>query len=114
MLPVWMGEYLRQIDEGRVTPDEVDWFLCHFSAKSLREEMVRLATKAGAMIPEERWFTNLYEKGNVGAAALFLLIDDFLKSGMARPGQRILCAVPESGQCIMAFAGMTVMAGRDE
>ncbi|MCM8556420.1 3-oxoacyl-[acyl-carrier-protein] synthase III C-terminal domain-containing protein [Sphingomicrobium sediminis] len=114
MLPVWMGDFLRQVDEGRVVPDEVDWFLCHFSAKSLRDEMVRLATKAGAMIPEERWFTNLYDKGNVGAASIYLLIDDFLKSGRARPGQKILCAVPESGQCIMAFAGMTVMAGRDE
>ena len=73
--------------------------------------MVRLATKAGAMIPEERWFTNLYDKGNVGAASMNLLIDDFLRSGLAKPGQRVLCAVPESGQCIMAFAGLTVVEG---
>ena len=109
MLPVWMGEFMRLTDEGRIDPEGVDWFLCHFSAHSLREEMVRLATKAGCMIPEERWFTNLYDKGNVGAAALFLLIDDLMRSGRLEPGQRILCAVPESGQCIMAFAGLTVV-----
>ena len=109
MLPVWMGEFMRLTDEGRIDPDAVDWFLCHFSAHSLREEMARLATKAGCMIPEERWFTNLYDKGNVGAAALFLLIDDLMRSGRLEPGQRILCAVPESGQCIMAFAGLTVV-----
>ena len=114
MLPVWMGEFLRHVDEGRVDPQETDWFLCHFSARSLREEMVRLAIKAGAMIPEERWFTNLYDKGNVGAASMYLLIDDFLRSGLARAGQRILCAVPESGQCIMAFAGLTVVEGERE
>ena len=111
MLPVWMGEFLRHVDEGRIDPLGTDWFLCHFSAHSLRQEMVRLATKAGAMIPEERWFTNLYDKGNVGAASMYLLIDDFLRSGLARPGQRVLCAVPESGQCIMAFAGLTVVEG---
>jgi 3-oxoacyl-[acyl-carrier-protein] synthase-3 len=109
MLPVWMGEFLRLVDEGRFDPAAVDWFLCHFSAHSLREEMVRLATRAGCMIPDERWFTNLYDKGNVGAASLFLLIDDLMRSGRLQPGQRILCAVPESGQCIMSFAGMTVV-----
>ena len=109
MLPVWMGEFMRLVDDGRILPEEVDWFLCHFSAHSLREEMVKLATRAGCMIPEERWFTNLYDKGNVGAASLFLLIDDLMRSDRLAPGQRILCAVPESGQCIMSFAGMTVV-----
>jgi 3-oxoacyl-[acyl-carrier-protein] synthase-3 len=109
MLPVWMGEFMRLVDEGRIDPDAVDWFLCHFSAHSLREEMVKLATRAGCMIPEERWFTNIYDKGNVGAAAIFLMIDDLMRSGRLRPGQRILCAVPESGQCIMAYAGLTVV-----
>ncbi|KQO13153.1 3-oxoacyl-[acyl-carrier-protein] synthase III C-terminal domain-containing protein [Sphingomonas sp. Leaf242] len=111
MLPVWLGELMRLVDEGKVDTGKVDWFLCHFSAHSLREEMVRLAERAGCMIPEERWFTNLYDKGNVGAAALFLLLDDLMRSGRLVPGQRILCAVPESGQCVMAYAALTVVEG---
>lgn len=109
MLPVWMGEFMRLVDEGRIDPHAVDHFLCHFSAHSLREEMVKLATRAGCMIPDERWFTNIYEKGNVGAASIFLLIDDLMRSGRLRPGERIVLAVPESGQCIMACAGLTVV-----
>ena len=109
MLPVWMGEFMRLVDEGKIDPNGVDHFLCHFSAHSLREEMVKLATRAGCMIPEERWFTNIYEKGNVGAASIFLLLDDLMRSGRIEPGQRILLAVPESGQCIMAYAGLTVV-----
>ncbi len=112
MLPVWLGELMRLVDEGRVDPMQVDHFLCHFSARSLRDEMVRLATRAGCMIPEERWFTNLYTKGNVGAASLFLLLDDLLRSGSLKAGQRVLCAVPESGQCVMSFAALTVVEGR--
>lgn len=111
MLPVWLSELMRLVDEGKVDTGSVDHFLCHFSARSLRDEMVRLATRAGCMIPEERWFTNLYEKGNVGAASLFLLIDDLLRSGRLSAGQKVLCAVPESGQCIMAFAMMTAVEG---
>jgi 3-oxoacyl-[acyl-carrier-protein] synthase III len=109
MLPVWMGEFMRLVDEKKIDPLGVDHFLCHFSAHSLREEMVKLATRAGCMIPEERWFTNIYEKGNVGAASIFLLLDDLMRSGRLEPGQRILLAVPESGQCIMAYAGLTVV-----
>jgi 3-oxoacyl-[acyl-carrier-protein] synthase-3 len=113
MLPVWVGELMRLVDDGRVDTAAVDWFVCHYSAHSLRQEMVKLATRAGCMIPEERWFTNLYEKGNVGAASLFLLLDDLLRSGRLQVGQKILCAVPESGQCIMGYAGMTVVEADD-
>jgi 3-oxoacyl-[acyl-carrier-protein] synthase-3 len=109
MLPVWLGEMMRLVDEGRFETASVDWFVCHYSAKGLRDEMVRLATRAGCMIPEERWFTNLYEKGNVGSASLFLLLDDLMKSGRLEPGQKILCAVPESGQCVMGYAALTVV-----
>ncbi len=109
MLPVWLGEFMRLVDEGRIEPDAVDWFAIHYSAHSLREEMVRLATKAGCMIPEERWFSNLATKGNVGAASIFMILDDLLRSGNLAEGQQVLCAVPESGQCVMAYAGMTVV-----
>lgn len=109
MLPVWLGELMRLVDEGRVVTDEIDWFLCHYSAHSLREEMIKLATKAGCMIPEKRWFTNLYEKGNVGSASIYLLINDLLREPDLRPGQKVLCAVPESGQCLMSYALMTVV-----
>lgn len=111
MLPVWLGEFMRLVDEGLVAPERTDWFLCHFSAHSLREEMAALARRAGCMVPEDRWFTNIYEKGNVGSASIYLLIDDLLRSGGLKAGQRVVCAVPESGRCVIAHAGMTVVEG---
>ena len=112
MLPVWVGELMRLIDDGRVNPATVDHFVCHYSAKSLRDEMVKLATRAGCMIDEERWFTNLHDKGNVGAASLFLLLDDLMNDARLKVGQKVLVAVPESGQCLMGYAGMTVVEGQ--
>ena len=111
MLPVWIGEMMRLVDLGRIDPGGVDWFLCHYSAHNFREELIALAKRAGCMIDEEKWFTNLYEKGNVGAASLFLLLDDLMRSDKVEPGQTILCAIPESGRCIMGYAQMTVVDG---
>jgi 3-oxoacyl-[acyl-carrier-protein] synthase-3 len=112
MLPVWIGEMMRLVDLGKIHPDRVDWFVCHYSAHNFREELIALARRAGCMIDEAKWFTNLYEKGNVGAASLFLLLDDLLRSGRVEPGQTILCAIPESGRCIMGYAQMTAVEGR--
>jgi 3-oxoacyl-[acyl-carrier-protein] synthase-3 len=114
MLPVWLSEFMRLVDEGKIDPQAVDWFCCHYSAHSLREEMIRLATRAGCMIPEERWFSNLSSKGNVGAASIFLILDDLIRSGSLREGHKVLLAVPESGQCIMAYAGLTVVGPEEK
>lgn len=114
MLPVWLGEFMRLVDDGRIDPAATDWFVCHYSAQSLREEMIRLATRAGCMIAEEKWFSNLATKGNVGAASIFLMLDDLLRSGQLEQGQKIVLAVPESGQCIMSYAGLTVVGPEGE
>ena len=37
IIRAWIGVYLEKVDSGRIDPDRVDWLLCHYSAKSLRE-----------------------------------------------------------------------------
>lgn len=103
----WVGEYLRLIDDGRIVPAHVDWLLCHYSAHSLREELIALLKAAGAMIDEEKWFSNLTTKGNTGSASLFVMIEDFMRLGLAKPGDRILCVNPESGRAVVSFMMLT-------
>ena len=55
------------------------------------------------MIPEEKWFTTLPTTGNVGSASIWVMLDAFLKTGSAAPGDRILCVVPESGRAMVGF-----------
>ncbi|GGD01145.1 hypothetical protein GCM10011342_07660 [Aquisalinus flavus] len=104
----WVGEYLALIDRGAIVPSAVDHVLCHYSAHSLREEIIRLMKAAGAMIDEEKWFTNLYSKGNTGSAALFIMLEEFMARGGYRPGEKILCVVPESGRAVISFMMLTV------
>jgi len=103
VIRAWIGVWMQKVDEGRIVPDEVDHLLCHYSARSLREEIVEVLKSTRAMIPEEKWFTTLPESGNVGSASIWIMLDAFLKSGRAKAGEKILCIVPESGRAMVGL-----------
>jgi 3-oxoacyl-[acyl-carrier-protein] synthase-3 len=69
----------------------------------LREEIVSLLEKTAGMIAQEKWFSNLREVGNIGSASIWVMLDAFLKSGRLRKGEKVLCAVPESGRALIGF-----------
>jgi 3-oxoacyl-[acyl-carrier-protein] synthase-3 len=100
-------EYLRLIERERIVPEELDHFLCHYSSHFFKGEIVKLLDEAHLNIPEEKWFTNLYTKGNTGAASIFIMLEEALNSGRFRPGEKILLMVPESGRFTVAFALLT-------
>ena len=109
MFPVWVKHYLGLMDRRGLRPEAVQHFLAHYSSRSLRKEMVKLLEKTGAMVPEERWFTNLYTQGNTGAASIFLMLHKLLEERTLQPSEQILCFVPESGRCMIAFMLLTVV-----
>jgi 3-oxoacyl-[acyl-carrier-protein] synthase-3 len=103
VIRAWIGVYLDKVEQGRIRPGAIDHLLCHYSARSLREEIVALLDKTASMIPEEKWFSNLASVGNVGSASIWLMLEEFLRSGRLAPGQKILCIVPESGRAFVGF-----------
>jgi len=109
MLPVWVHAYVSLIKNGLIRIDAVDRFLCHYSTHGLRGELIALMQQAGCMIPEERWFNNLYTRGNTGSASLFLMLEELLNDGLLAAGEILLCAVPESGRATVAFMQLTVV-----
>jgi 3-oxoacyl-[acyl-carrier-protein] synthase-3 len=111
MIRAWVGAYLDRVQRGRIVPAEVDHLLCHYSARSLREEIVALLERTGGMVPEERWFTNLPTCGNTGSASIWILLDGLLRSGRLKPGERLLGIVPESGRGMVGFMHLTTVEG---
>jgi 3-oxoacyl-[acyl-carrier-protein] synthase-3 len=103
VIRAWIGVYLQKVEEGRIKPAEIDHCLVHYSAKSLRAEIVSLLQDTAGMVPEEKWFSVLREKGNVGSASIWLMLDGLMKSGKVERGQKILCVVPESGRALVGF-----------
>ena len=109
VIRAWIGVYLEKVDSGRIVPEKVDHLLCHYSARSLREEIVSLLINTRAMIPETKWFTTLPSTGNVGSASIWLMLDAFMKGDSAKLGDRILCIVPESGRAMVGFMMLEVV-----
>jgi 3-oxoacyl-[acyl-carrier-protein] synthase-3 len=70
---------------------------------------VQILQTTDAMIPEHRWFTTLPESGNVGAASIWIMLDALMRSNRVKPGERILCIVPESGRAMVGFMMLQVV-----
>jgi 3-oxoacyl-[acyl-carrier-protein] synthase-3 len=97
------------VSEGRVRLEELSWFVCHYSSEVFRARIAALLATSGLSIPAERWFSNLRSRGNVGSAALYLLLEDLFYQVPLKAGQKILCVIPESGRFMVAFALLTVV-----
>jgi len=89
--------------------DSVDYFLPHLSSMYFKKRLGEQMAEAGYGIPEEKWFTNLPETGNIGSASIFVILETLLHSGRLKKGDRILCAVPESARFSMAAMLLTVV-----
>ncbi len=101
--------WLQLIERGRISPGEIDWLLCHYSSHFFRGQIVELLQKANCMIPEEKWFTNLYTRGNTGCASIYLMLEELFNAGKLQPGERVFCFVPESGRFTTAYMLFTVV-----
>jgi 3-oxoacyl-[acyl-carrier-protein] synthase III len=111
VLKVGAHFFLQLVEQGRITPGEIDHLLCHYSSHYFKSKIVDLFRMAGCMVPEDRWFTNLYSKGNTGCASIFIMLDELFHSGQLQPGQVVLCMVPESARFMVAYMKMTVVEG---
>jgi len=100
----------RVVAKRALSSARVDWFLPHMSSEYFRRPVTEGLARAGLPIPQERWFTNLTSVGNVGAAAIYLMLDELLRSGRVRAGHKLLCFVPESGRFSSGFIYLTAHA----
>jgi 3-oxoacyl-[acyl-carrier-protein] synthase-3 len=106
--------FFQLVDQGKIDPKDLDWFLCHYSSEYFKKPILDLLQKGGVTIPEEKWFTNLHSKGNTGAASIFIMLEELLYQKDLKDGQKILCMVPESGRFITSFMMLAVVGPTSE
>jgi len=87
---------------------DVNYFLPHMSSNFFRTKIFDEMDKQGIPIPYENWFVNLPNVGNVGAASIYLMVDELFQSGKLKKGDRILLLVPESSRFSYMYGGLTV------
>jgi len=108
LFDVGIHEYVRLVGAGHIDPATIDHFLCHYSSEKFRGVVDELMHAAGLRIPAERWYSNLTRRGNTGAASIFIMLADLLRERELKPGQKILCFVPESGRFTVSFLMLEV------
>lgn len=96
------------LDNKGIDASEIDYFLPHMSSYFFEDKMYEEMKELGIEIPKEKWFTNLGTKGNVGAASIYLMVDELFNSGKLKKGQKILLGVPESSRFSYVFSLLTV------
>lgn len=103
------GRFMRELIEKRkFNPEEVDWFLPHLSSMYFKSKINDELKLMGYFIPEEKWYINLPEVGNIASASAFAMLEGLSKTGKVKKGDTILLMVPESARFSYAFSMITV------
>ena len=104
------GKKIKEImDKRGLGAADIDYFLPHISSDFFRSRIYDMVEIYGGGIPYEKWFINLYTVGNVGAASIFLMINELFNSGKLKKGNRLLLLVPESARFSYMYAMLTVV-----
>ena len=105
-----MADTLPAVAEKRgLRPEDVQWYLPHYSSDYFRDRFYQGMKEAGFAIPYEKWFTNLPTVGNIGSASIYLMMEALLASGRLRHGDKVLCFIPESGRFTHCFMLLTAI-----
>jgi len=97
------------VSKYNLKPEEITWFLPHYSSGYFRSRLYEMMASKGFHIPYERWFTNLTEKGNTGAASIYIMMEELFYSGKLKKGDRLLCFIPESARFSICYMHLTVV-----
>ncbi|MBW3518391.1 beta-ketoacyl-ACP synthase III [Flavobacterium sp. NKUCC04_CG] len=96
------------LQKHQISPADIDYFLPHVSSHYFVEGLYQKFADAGLEISKDKWFMNLHKVGNVGAASIYLMLEELMNSGNLKKGDRILLSVPESGRFSYAYAYLIV------
>lgn len=94
---------LRVLKKHPMLPEQIDYFLPHYSSEYFRDRLLVGLENIDFVIPQSKWFTNLTTKGNTGSASIFIMLEELFHSGKLQIGEKILCYIPESGRFSSAF-----------
>ncbi|WP_255605191.1 3-oxoacyl-ACP synthase [Mycolicibacterium xanthum] len=110
LVRVGIDEYERLLAMGKFDPETVTWFPAHYSSERMKSMMLGEFTRRG--VPAggpEIWYSNLTRVGNIGSAAIFVILDEMMTEGLIRDGDTLLCMVPESGRFVVSFMHLTAV-----
>ncbi|WP_282159831.1 beta-ketoacyl-ACP synthase III [Ulvibacterium marinum] len=112
-----LGEYILEkgvnslkltYEKYGIGPDDVDYYLPHISSYYFKDGLYNEMKRQGIEMPLNKWFLNLEKVGNVGAASIYMMLEELVLSGKLKKGDKILLHVPESARFSYTYAYLTV------
>ena len=94
--------------EHEETLDNYTMILPHMSSYYFEPAVKKTLAKLSPNRAVPYW-TNLRTAGNTGAASIFIMLDEYLKTKPVMAGDRLLLFVPESGQFNYVLISLTVV-----
>lgn len=105
-----VDEWERLRSTGKFDPETLTWIPAHYSSERMKSlvfnEFARRGVDGGA---PEKWYSNLTKVGNIGSAAIFVILDEMLREGLIKDGDTLLCMIPESGRFAMSYMHLTAV-----
>lgn len=111
LVSVGVDEYERLRSLGKFDPSTLTWLPAHYSSEKMKELVLREFSRRG--IPMERpeiLYSNLTTVGNIGCAAIYVILDEMMDRGLIKDGDTLLCMVPESGRFAVSFMHLTAVS----
>lgn len=99
----------KAISKHQIKATDIDYYLPHISSYYFKEGLYEEMCKQGVEIPWKNWFMNLEKVGNVGAASIYIMLEELVHSGKLKQGETILLSVPESARFSYMYALLRVV-----
>lgn len=101
--------YATSLNKHNVKSSEIDYYLPHISSMYFADKIYAEMELTNTVVSRDKWFLNLPEVGNVGAASIFLALEALMNSGKLKKGEKIFLSVPESARFSYSNALLTVV-----
>ncbi len=83
---------LDALAHNRLTPDQIDWVVAHQANLRILEGVAE-KTK----LPLSKFYLNIHKYGNTSSASIPIALDEAVRDGSIKPGQRLLLAALGAG-----------------
>jgi 3-oxoacyl-[acyl-carrier-protein] synthase-3 len=95
-------------EKHNMDPESIDYYLPHISSYYFKDRLFQQMKEQGYVVPEEKWFTNLDKVGNIGAASIYVMLEELVSKNVLKKGDKVMLHVPESARFAYACACLTV------
>lgn len=98
IIKYWVDHIETVLARHHVKAEEIDYVIPHVSSMFFHEKLNDEIVARGIALTKEKWFTNLTSVGNIGSAAIYVALEELIRTKEIKRGNKILLLVPESGR----------------